>query len=229
VAVVERRIVTADERRPVPADMLLVAERRRRLAGSEQVPIVSEEILVSDEDQLIEADDAGSITAGNVAGDLILYRPMTQVTLVQVSWSGPIDHPALQSALSCHRKEPSAADARLGVLAGTPFAARDTAGAALEVTLGQDDLALIEAVVSAGDRAAAAELIFAARLPERLAGAEATTIQAVSHVLAAYRRAALAHAWQRYIGAPESVQLHRERDETAVAVLSTVRALLGER
>lgn len=222
--------MTSRRRRPVPADMLLVAERRRRLAGSQSLPIASDEILVSDDDQLIPPEGAVGPAADSAGGELVLYRPMAHITLAQVGWSGPIDHAALQSALSCQPKDRAQAQTRLGFLAtAMPPAVPDVDGAALEVALGDDDLAMMAGLASSSRHRAASELVRAALLPERLTGAEATTMQAVSHVLAAYRHAALEDAWHRYLGGPQNAQLHRERDEAAVAVLSTLRALLGER
>jgi hypothetical protein len=216
-------------RRPVPADMLLVAERQRRLTASAKAPIRSDEILVPEEDQLIAADTGAGGSPLHSVGELVLHRPMAYVTLVQVGWSGPIDHTALRSALACQPKDPASADARhTGLATATALRAPDAAGPALEVALHEDDLSLIAALTSSAT-SEALELISAAHLPDQLTGAEPTTMQAVSHVLAAYRCAALAHAWQRYVGGPQNAQLHRERDEAAVTVLSTLRALLGER
>jgi hypothetical protein len=217
-------------RRPMPADMLLVAERRRRLTGSQSLPIASEEILISDEDQLIPPDSLAGPAADSGASEILLHRPMAHVTLTQVGWSGPIDHAALQSALSCQPKDLAQAQMRLGFLARLmPAAVPDAEGAALEVALGDDDVAVMAGLASSGRHEGAPELLRAALLPDRLSGAETTTMQAVSHVLGAYRHAALEDAWHRYLGGPQSAQLHRERDEAAVAVLSTLRALLGER
>ncbi len=217
-------------RRPMPADMLLVAERRRRLAGSQSLPIASDEILGSEDDQLIPPDNASGPFADARASEIVLYRPMAHVTLTQVGWSGPIDHAALQSALSCQPKDLALAQTRLGFLASVMApAVPDVAGAALEVALADDDVAMMAGLASSRSHAGVPELMRAALLPERLTAAEAMTMQAVSHVLAAYRNAALEDAWHRYLGGPQSAQLHRERDEAAVAVLSTLRALLGER
>jgi hypothetical protein len=66
-------------------------------------------------------------------------------------------------------------------------------------------------------------------LPDRIAGALDDAVAAVSPLLAVYRRAALEHAWHEYLGQSSNAQLQRERDEAAVALLSTLRALLGER
>ncbi|MDQ6767325.1 MAG: hypothetical protein M3Z41_05905 [Candidatus Eremiobacteraeota bacterium] len=236
--------MTPQQRRPVPADMLLIEERRRRLRGdapadaaqfSSTVQAADEEIFVSDDDQLIADEDQqieggllGEQAAADAAsGDVLLRRPIAQVSLVQISWSGPIDHSALANALVCYpvgspgRSEPALFDA-------PPFSVAD-GGAALEVTLRPSDLALLRGLVSKAARLNADDLVRAARLPERLTGAELATRQAVSPVLGAYRRSALAYAWHRQLRATDSTQLHRERDEAAVAVLSTVRALIGER
>jgi hypothetical protein len=105
----------------------------------------------------------------------------------------------------------------------------DDGNAALEVTLRASDLDVLGSLAVAGARLQTAPIIRAARLPERITGSETATRQAVSGVLAAYRRSSLAHAWHGHLSRTDNVQLHRERDEAAVAVLSTLRALLGER
>jgi hypothetical protein len=226
--------VTGEPRRPVPADMLLVRERRRRIAGTPreivaaEASLVSEEIFVSDEDQLIEPEavDEPSSIAG-ASSDVLLRRPMAHVSLAQVSWSGPIDHDTLQEAIAC-----SAADTRdvlvhAGLFFEPPF--RHDGSAALEVTLRANDLKVMSSLAAAGAGLHATPIIRAARLPDRLTGTEAATRQAVSPVLGAYRRSSLEYAWQKLLSRTQSAQLHRERDEAAVAVLSTLRALLGER
>lgn len=223
--------------RPVPADMLLIAERRRRMAGSAppgpeavEEDLVAEEILIPDEDQLIETEAAVEPSpARSAAQELVLHRPMAYVSLTQMSWSGPIDHPALQTALRCYPLRAREGAARLLAFEPPPFPAGVVAGAALELTLRAGDVAMLPTIVAPGARAEASQLFSAVCVPEKLTGAEPNTVHAVSPVLAAYRRASLAHAWHAYVNSFENAQLHRERDEAAVAVLSTLRALLGER
>ncbi len=171
-----------------------------------------EDQIVSDEDQLVDAQAWPSQQAPSpAAGDIVLRHPMAQVTLAQVSWSGPIDHTALAEAVRCSQ--------------AMTFADQIPA---LEVWLNGSDQALVSRLGSSAMRGAA-DVIRAAHLPDRLAGVEPTTRQAVSTVLAAYRRAALSYAWHALVSRTDSAQLNRERDEAAVAVLSTLRALLGER
>jgi hypothetical protein len=243
---VEERVMTPQRRRPVPPDMLLIEERRRRLRGgatadvarihsslqateTEQIFVSDDDQLIADEDQLIENEPLDEQTATDAAsGDVLLRRPIAQVSLVQISWSGPIDHTALADALVCYPVDPREPLSEPTLFDMPPFAAAD-GGAALEVTLRGSDLALLRGLVRKAMQPNADDLVRAARLPERLTGAELATRQAVSPVLVAYRRSALAYAWHRQLCATDSTQLHRERDEAAVAVLSTVRALLGER
>jgi len=222
-------------RRPVPADMLLLNERRRRMPGSTQQreaaeeALISDEIFVSDEDQLIEAEPAEELSSSaGAVGDVVLRRPMSQVSLAKVSWSGPIDHDALQEAMLCSPADSREVLERFGLFPDEQFW-RDGGGAALEATLRASDIAVLCSLVSSGSRLQTAPIIRAARLPERLTGVEPATRQAVSAVLSAYRRSSLGYAWHGHLSRTESVQLHRERDEAAVAVLSTLRALLGER
>ncbi len=231
---VEKRLMT-ERRRPVPADMLLLQERRRRMPGAAREVVgsdealVSEEIFVSDEDQLIENEPSeGASSRVAASGDVRLRRPMAQVSLAKVSWSSPIDHDALQEAMLCSPVEERDIIERSGLFLDQPFW-HDDGGPALEVTLRASDLDVLRSLASAGARLQTAPIIRAARLPERITGAESATRQAVSAVLSAYRRSSLAHAWHGHLSRADNIQLHRERDEAAVAVLSTLRALLGER
>jgi len=191
--------------------------------------LASEEIFVSDDDQLIESEPLdGQSSSVAASGDVVLRRPIAQVSLAKVSWSGPIDHDALQEALLCAPAGKADILERAGLFLDQPFW-HDDGGAALEVTLRASDVDVLRTLASAGARLQTAPIIRAARLPERITGAEPATRHAVSGVLAAYRRSSLAHAWHAHLSPADSVQLHRERDEAAVAVLSTLRALLGER
>lgn len=190
---------------------------------------VSDEIFVSDDDQLIESEPPeGMSSIAEATGDVLLRRPMDQVSLAKVSWSGPIDHDALQEAMLCFPVDKRDVLERSGLFLDQPFW-KDDGSAALEVTLRASDLHVLHSLALAGAHVQTAPIIRAARLPERITGAEAATRQAVSAVLAAYRRSSLEHAWHAHLSRLDSVQLHRERDEAAVAVLSTLRALLGER
>jgi len=229
---VEAGVVTAQGRRRVPADMLLLHERRRRQAGlmadePSEIEAAADEIFDAGEDQLIETEPLEETRAStDRSGDMTLRRPIAQVSLSQVGWSGPIDHDALTAALRCY---PTPAQAALGSLGldAAPFSISSD-GAALEVTLRRSDLEVVSGL-SADARAGVASLIAAACLPDRLVGAQSSTRGVVSAVLAAYRRSSVSLAWHRYLHAAESAQSQRERDEAAVAVLSTLRALLGER
>jgi hypothetical protein len=157
-----------------------------------------------------------------------LHRPLSQVTLMSVGWSAPIDHQALQAALACFVVDAALEPDTLAVLGGrSPW--REDDEASFLVFLRPQEIAIMRGLWS-GDRAARASLLVsAARLPERLSGAESSTTAVVSSVLSSYRHASIAHAWHSVLTSQESIQLHRERDEAAVTVLSTVRALLGER
>jgi hypothetical protein len=227
---VEASFVTG--RRRVPADMLLLHERRRRLAGStadrpSETEVASDEIFDPGEDQLIETESVDEAHASaDRSGDVTLRRPIAHVSLTQVGWSGPIDHDALSAALRCYRQRALSLPG-LG-LDDAPFSMSDD-GAALEVTLRRTDLDILSGIIANDTRAGVAPLVAAACLPDRLVGAQSSTRAVVSSVLAAYRRSSLSLAWHRYLRAAESAQSQRERDESAVAVLSTLRALLGER
>lgn len=204
--------------------MLLLAARKQSQAGSAAAPSSADEILGTDEDELVERADASAHVDISTYGGAPLSRSIDTVRLAQISWTGPIDHDGIQVALECFPVEDRSA-AILGVEAsGEPL----PGSAVLEVTIGQGDLALWPVILrkSGSD---AMPLLQALRLPERIAGVTSPTLAAVNPVLAAYRRCALEHAWHKILGLPQNAQVRRELDETAVALLSTLRALLGER
>lgn len=213
--------------RRVPADMLLVHERRRRLRrGSQSSPSVhvdDDEIVSADEDQLVEEPRASKRPALG-GGALLLRKPIASLNLSHIGWSGPIDQRMLQEAIACYpvREADGSANTRLFGDQTAPLDGQ----AALEVTLEPGDLSLLAA---ASGRANDNALVRAAQLGDRLVEAAVTASEIVSSVLAGYRKAALACAWYEQLGVPVSAQALRERDEAAVMLLSTLRALLGER
>jgi len=218
-------------KRPMPADMLLVNERRRRLAGGGQMPApnagssaapVADEIFATDEDQLVDEPQTPS-QAPPVRGGVLLRKPMSSVSLSHIGWSGPIDHVLLQAALACQPVHERDAAAFAQLFGGQ--AAPHDGSAALEVTLDEGEIA----VLTSSGHAQPDALVRAAQLADRLTGAGVSASDIVSSVLAAYRRAALSCAWYERLELKPSAQAHRERDETAVTMLSTLRALLGER
>ncbi len=221
----------SQQRRNLPADMLLLAARQKR-TGMPADERITEDILASDDDELVESGvNAFSSTA---LGGAVLWRPIEDVRLGHVGWSGPIDHDLLQAALACFPADDSsrAATARLlprtHAVPAPPHSLRGHA-AALEVTLSPADLSLCDAI-GAGDWAVALPRILDALcLPERITGATVPAQPALNSVLAEYRHSSLACAWQLRLGAALDEQLRRERDEAAVALLSTLRAVLGER
>ena len=225
--------MTPRPKHQVPADMLLLQERRRRIqSGSigaapehRDAAADAEDIFSGDEDQLIE-EAASAPPATPSRGDVVLRRPISSVSLAAVSWSGPIDHEVLQAALACHPL--AAGDARSYPQLFEAALSDDESGSALEVTLHPQELGVLAQAATQATRGST-QMLLAARFPDRLVGAEAATCAAVSPVLAAYRHAALSCAWHERLGTAHDVQSHRERDEAAVAVLSTLRALLGER
>jgi hypothetical protein len=233
VAALEKRIVNSGSR-DVPADMLLVQERKRRLnaTASPSAPTAPppapnvEEILVTDEDQLLETITFHEVVAGT--GEVRLHRPLSQVTLMQMGWSGPIDHVALQAALACYVVGGTPDSDMLATLGGrSPWREQDEAS--FLVCLRPQEIAVVRRLCQLDHSTLGAPFVAAARLPDRITGGESSTTVVVNSILAAYRRASIAHSWHSALASSESVQLHRERDEAAVAVLSTVRALLGER
>ena len=228
-------------RRPLPADMLLVEERRKRLAGGGRAEGTAldagaaEELLIEGDDRLVGDDEllpdpafgASAPEQSPEPGDLVLRRPAASVSLVQVAWGGPVDHDALARAIACHPIEPDAAGFFHRTIGPALFAVAQP-GAALEVTLRRADRALLERLAATAP-GRMLPLVWAACLPARLSGVDVQTGSAVSGVLHAYRYAALRHAWHARSTGRDSVRFDRERDEAAVSLLSTLRALLGER
>jgi hypothetical protein len=203
VAVVAASIVTS--RRALPADMLLLQARMGNTTAG--APASGDEILVAEEDELV---DTGAQAPKSDDGAVVLWRPISEVHLGHITWSGPIDHFALQDALACRMSGP------------TPR------GVALEVTLQASDLSVWNSLSSDGTDASVSVLGNALHLPERITGASSSTQHALNGVLCAYRRASFAYAWQVRFNAGLH-QFERERDEAAVVLLSTLRAVLGER
>jgi hypothetical protein len=220
--------VVTHKPRSLPADMLLLRARSQRTLVQ---PQATEEILASDDDEFVEnVPQPRSLDAGGT----IFSRPITEVHLGHITWNGQIDHDALQAALACENEN---VGSQGNVAARVYSRDRENVPArvysrgepvALEITLSGSDHKLSEALLHDGRGAAQSAFNRALRLPDRIVGASASTKYALDAVLSAYRRAALAYAWQLYLGEPLEY-FARERDEAAVALLSTLRAVLGER
>jgi hypothetical protein len=222
---VPARVVT-HKPRSLPADMLLLRARSQRSLAQ---PQATEEILASDDEFVENVTKPKSLDAGGA----IFSRPIREVHLGHITWNGQIDHDALQAALACENENV----ARANLCARDDAGSRDNVVArvysrpepvALEIALSGSDLKLSEALLYEGRGAAQSAFNRALRLPDRIVGASVSTKYALDAVLGAYRRAALAYAWQLYLGEPLEY-FARERDEAAVALLSTLRAVLGER
>jgi hypothetical protein len=211
--------------RGVPADMLIL---RARAHGNSPQAQVTEEILASDDDEFVETvTKAESLDAG----DTVFSRPIWDVHVGHITWNGQIDHDALQGALTCENKPDTHAAARVYSRERDDVVARVYSRpetVALGVTLSASDLELSETLLREAKGAAQSAFRRALRLPDRIVGASTSTKRALDEVLGAYRRAALGYAWQLHLGEPLDY-FARERDEAAVALLSTLRAVLGER
>lgn len=214
--------------RDIPADMLLLRARASRLTprpwSADETAI---EIFSSEEDALVESDEP----IEHDPGSLRLRRPIASVRLGQIEWSGAIDHEALQAALACAPAGP-VADPRWRLILGSQQArawgqAEDSASA-LEVTLSAADLALCEALAKSNAGRSLPAFAAALQLPDRLAGASAPTGAVLAEVLASYRRASLTCVWASCLELRRAELFARERDESAVALLSAMRAVLGE-
>jgi hypothetical protein len=198
--------------RDLPADALLLRERQRRMVSptpaAESRPATDEglESVLLESDAIVdERPDAASEREGAVE----MYCPLATVTLAQLSWTGAIDHDALQTAIAC-------------------APTRTAGGPALYVALDPGEAALLESARARYDAGTAQALALAASLPATIAGADASTVDAAEPVLAAYRRASLVYAWRSAIVGEAGTDETSRRDEAAAQLMSLLRALLGE-
>jgi hypothetical protein len=223
----------SSEKRELPADMLLLRDRQRRLNANtttarEETQAV-DEVLVFEADAIVESGDV--LSTESPKSGVALYRPLAYVSLGGVAWSGAVDNGALQNALVCSPVR-GTADARaqqwLGAVTTIPLADAPHGEPALFSLLGIDDIALLERVAVRFTRDAAMNLTRAAALPSTIVGADPSTAAAAASPLAAYRHAALVCAWQEAISGQAGTDAARERDAIAVQLISILRALLGE-
>ena len=87
---------------------------------------------------------------------------------------------------------------------------------------------MTDTFVTVDRRADGVALVRAAALPDSIVGADAATVSGASTVLSAYRRATLVHAWEIALCGSAAPDSARERDASAVQLLSMLRALVGE-
>ena len=196
----------------LPPDLLLLRERKRRMGAPTSAMHARPTVAESVEGVLLESDaivDERLETASERAGAIEMYRLLATVTLAQLSWTGAIDHDALQSAIAC-------------------MPSRDVGGPALYVLLDAGEKALLESAGARYDADVAGALERAASLPATIVGADASTVDAAEPVLAAYRRASLVYAWRSAIGGDAGPDETSRRDEAAAQLMSLLRALLGE-
>lgn len=196
----------------LPADMLLLRERRRRASGSTSArsqvgSAETHESVLLESDALV--DDGLRPAASTGRGATALFRPLASVTLAQLSWTGAIDHAALQTAIAC-----------------SPGHAVE--GPALHVVLDDAEIAVIESARRHCDAPPGDALWRAAVLPSTIVGTDASTVGAAGAVLTAYRRASLVYAWRCAIGGDQGADETSRRDEAAAQLMSLLRALLGE-
>ena len=211
----------------IPADVLLLNERRRRLGiAAHGAPGAGELVMESD---TIVAEGPPSTEA---SGDhVMLYRPLRTVTLAQVSWSEAVDHETLQTAIGCvpaRSGERAKQAGWLAAVATLALAPAPDAEPSLCVWLAPDDVAALERVGMRSAQADALALARAAVLPASICNADASTVAAAAPLLVAYRRAALVFAWQQVLQGTATPDTSQERDASAVQVVSMLRALLGE-
>lgn len=230
----------------LPADMLLVLERRRRLLGQPSPPhpaphpspsasheLLEEQVLAEDHDldQLVDERAAPPEVSGLPL--LELFRPLGAVMLARFGWSGAVDHDSLQEALACC---PVPGQAALFGLDPAWFASvtdlrishAPAEEPALAATMGRDDATAIANAFHKAPRAIALRLLRAAAMPEKVLGTTRWVALAAASPLAAYRTAALVHAWHAVLGIEPLTDIQLERDGAAINLLSTLRAFLGE-
>jgi hypothetical protein len=218
----------------VPADMLLLRERRRRMASSSTPvgPLVGSgttaQPVLLESDAIV--DGYGSEEPPVRDGALHLYRPLGSVTLAAMSWTGAIDHAALQRAIACAPLEGPGSAFSSGWLARVSMAnmVPPQGEAALHASLSTSDVELLERASSKHAVPVAEKLALASLLPSTIAGADDPTIDAATVVLTTYRRASLVVAWLDAIGSDAGADATSRRDEAAAAAMSMLRALLGE-
>jgi hypothetical protein len=217
------------EKHMLPADMLLLRERQRRLAHT---PRDQPAVDAHADDVLHEGDaivrETASALPGATASYLALYRPVRSVVLGNLAWSGSIDNDALQSAIVCgpvraagERTPPSWID---GVSA-QPLSEAPHGEAALMVALHDDEIAVLGRTGLHLSYEAASRLVRAAALPSTIVGAEPSTTEPATASLAAYRNAALVYAWQTALCGSPGLDVARDRDAAAVALMSVLRVL----
>jgi hypothetical protein len=235
------------DRPHIPADMLLLAERRRRMRESPGTPAPpadrseaegsiapeapsgsfgSDELL----DDVLIAETSDAAVAERPAR--VLYRPLGHVSLAALHWTSTIDHEALQTAIVCCPVGTNAAagafEQSLVAVLPLTLPAKPEGVPTLRVTLSADDIAAVEHAIRRTARPAGLRLVRAAALPTGIEGAEPVSAMLAATALSAYRTAALIHAWNAAFGAPPAADLERDRDAAAVNLLSTLRGLLGE-
>lgn len=220
------------EKRSLPADMLLLRDRQRRLnvqpAADPEKAQTADEVLDFEADAIVES---GELPAEAPTSGVALYRPLAEVSLGGVAWSGAVDNGALQDALVCSPVR-GTADSRAAqwVAAVTTIALADAPSGepALFSLLGVDDVALLERAERRFARDRAMNLTRAAALPSTIINADPSTAAAAASSLAAYRHTSLVCAWQEALWGRASTDAARERDSIAVQLISILRALLGE-
>jgi hypothetical protein len=212
---------------------------RRRTRGDEsrasaQAPMHAPEDPAYD-DLLIEGDALVDSPASGFptpdAGELLrLYRPLSSVSLLAVPWGVAVDHERLQDAIACGPLA-SVGDPSLPAwLRGRDVERCDdsaVAGGALFAGMTSDDVRAMDAWSRRASSGAFAALRRAALLPSSIVGADEDTAAAALAALASYRRSALVHAMLSARGEP-SPDVARERDASAISLVSTLKALLGE-
>ena len=223
-----------------PADMLLLRQRQRRsrygAAESRQAtapPVASPQPLAEPQDEFVEdALIPETEVTRETGAALVLYRPLSQVSLAALHWSATVDHEALQTAIVCCPAGTQAAQGTFeqSLVAVLPMvlSAKPEGVPTLFVTLAADDISAVEHALRRSPRAAGLRLVRAAALPTGIAGADLASAGLASSALHAYRTAALLHAWNAVLGAPPAGDIERDRDAAAVNLLSTLRGLLGE-
>ncbi|HET9343732.1 MAG TPA: hypothetical protein VFO25_12535 [Candidatus Eremiobacteraceae bacterium] len=211
--------MSADDR--LPADMLLLRERRRRMTSS------SEPVLL-ESDAIVDGFASEELPARD--GALHLYRSLGSVTLAAMTWTGAIDHAALQRAIACAQLEGPFSAFSSGWFArvSTANALPPHGEAALLATLSTSDVELLERASSNHAAPVVERLGLASLLPSTIVGADDPTIEAATVVLTTYRRASLVVAWLDAIGGDAGADATSRRDEAAAAAMSMLRALLGE-
>jgi hypothetical protein len=194
----------SDSNDRVPADTLLMRARFAR--ARQHAP--SDEEVVFEQDEIVQTDDGRDSHVTSTRSAASLRRSLAEIDFGSIEWSGKVDHTALQAALACTPQR--------GTLVEGPY---------FQAMLEADDAAILERLAERLAADSAGGVAAAAALPNLFVGADPQLSDEASAALDAYRRASLVHAWQAVLGGSANADVERERDSSAVQLMTLLRKL----